>query len=146
MDGAFVGINGRPWPEAAQLLNQYGLISPGDVESISMYWHFGCLIGNRDMHYGNLSFFLNPAFPLTVCPPYDMLPMLYVPSSTGEIIAREFNPELPLPRERDLWQRAAQAAIDYWQQLSEQSMLSEEFRRIAQENYKTLKNLVQQAR
>lgn len=98
------------------------------------------------MHYGNLSFFLNPAFPLTVCPPYDMLPMLYVPSSTGEIIAREFNPELPLPRERDLWQRAAQAAIDYWQQLSEQSMLSEEFRRIAQENYKTLKNLVQQAR
>jgi len=44
---------------------------------------FGRLIGNSDMHQGNLSFRLVDRGPLPLAPAYDMLPMSLAPSRTG---------------------------------------------------------------
>lgn len=38
------------------------------VEQITLRWWFSRLIGNTDMHFGNLSFLLDHARPLTLCP------------------------------------------------------------------------------
>lgn len=141
VDRAFLGMNGRPWPEAAEALRRQELISHADEEAISLYWLFGELIGNNDMHYGNLSFFLHPEFPMTVCPPYDMLPMLYAPTRNGEVVPRDLRLRRPLPRECDLWQKAAEAAVAYWEKLAGVQELSDEFKAIADENCKKVKAL-----
>lgn len=134
LDAAFLGMNGNSWPDVARTLQSHGWIGRDDAERIALYWHFGTLIGNTDMHFGNLAFFLHPEKPLQVCPPYDMLPMLYAPDRQGEIRDSELRISPPLPRERDLWQCAAQLAIAYWQQLAESSDLSASFRAIAAQN------------
>ncbi|MDQ8208272.1 HipA domain-containing protein [Coraliomargarita sp. SDUM461003] len=54
----------------------------------------GELIANTDMHWGNLSFFLPEQSPYPLAPVYDMLPMRFRPSSTGEVIERTFEPTL----------------------------------------------------
>lgn len=131
LDGAFLGMNGSSWTDTASELLKQQLIRQEDADIIAFYWHFGNLIGNTDMHYGNLSFYLNPDAPLEVCPPYDMLPMFYAPSNNGEILSRQFHPKLPLPRERTIWLKAAEAAITFWQELSSNPLLSKEFIAIA---------------
>jgi hypothetical protein len=46
-------------------------------------WAFGQLIGNTDMHNGNLSFMSEENCPLELSPVYDMLPMTFAPTSGG---------------------------------------------------------------
>lgn len=66
------------------------------------------MIGNTDMHVGNLGFFLNGALPPSRGPSYDMLPMLYRPAGNGSLVPREFTPPAPLPATLE---RCRQAAI-----------------------------------
>jgi serine/threonine protein kinase HipA of HipAB toxin-antitoxin module len=52
------------------------------VDTAAQAFLFGQFIGNTDMHFGNLSFFVdNVARPrFEVAPIYDMLPMMWRPS------------------------------------------------------------------
>lgn len=45
------------WPAAAQRMSEQGWISADAVAQVISRWWFGRLIGNTDMHFGNLSFF-----------------------------------------------------------------------------------------
>ena len=94
---------------------------------------FGELIGNTDMHFGNLAFFLTDALPWRVAPAYDMLPMLWSPGSQGEMIERRFTPAPPLPTMTDAWREAAVWAGDFWGRVMEDGRLSAEFAGMARD-------------
>jgi hypothetical protein len=46
---------------------------------------FGTLIGNTDMHPGNLSFVTDSGRPYRLAPAYGMLPMAFAPRNSGEL-------------------------------------------------------------
>jgi hypothetical protein len=101
LDGAFFGTAGRPWGEAGRRLAERGWLCAQEAEQLTRLWHFGQLIGNSDMHDGNLSFQLKTGTTgsdetggsqvssqrdvarlsprLRLAPVYDMLPMRWRP-------------------------------------------------------------------
>ena len=128
---ALIGSLSRNWIDAVAELHGRGLIAGGDLATVRRLHAFGELIGNTDMHFGNLAFFLDDSLPLRVAPAYDMLPMLWAPGSQGEIIGRQFAPAPPLPAMMGPWREAAEWAEDFWSRVSEDIRLSPEFARIA---------------
>ena len=152
LDGAFFGTAGRPWGEAGRRLEERGWLSAQEAEQLARLWHFGQLIGNSDMHDGNLSFQLStgpsgsdgaggpqlssqrsvtrqgPS--LRLAPVYDMLPMRYAPVQGMELLMRDITPRLPLPSEQAAWQVAARAALVFWQTSAEDPRISAGFRQV----------------
>lgn len=138
LDAAFYGEAHTPWTQAAARLQAGGWITPEDAQRLALLWWFGMMIGNTDMHYGNMSLFLSPTRPLRLAPGYDMLPMLYRPDAQGGLPERPFNPPPPLPEAMDVWSGALELAIAYWTKVSEVQSISEPFRAIAGRNRDTL--------
>ncbi|TAK68322.1 MAG: type II toxin-antitoxin system HipA family toxinoxin YjjJ [Betaproteobacteria bacterium] len=134
INAALVGSAAAPWPRIAQVLFDAGWLSTDDVSRIALIWWFGRLIGNTDMHEGNLAF--RPG--LALAPAYDMLPMMYAPLRGGELPHRRYVPALPLPDESRVWQQAAPAALSYWRTCAEDTRISRDFRRVCAENAQTL--------
>jgi hypothetical protein len=136
------GLAGRPWTEAAARLLERRLIDGDTAQAIQRLWHFGQMIGNTDMHDGNLSFrpriSKQPAS-LVLAPAYDMLPMLYAPQRGVELPRMQFTPRLPLPAERETWQDAATAAEQFWCRAADDARISAEFRTIAADNARTVR-------
>ncbi|SOE06385.1 HipA-like N-terminal domain-containing protein [Variovorax sp. YR752] len=145
LNSTFVGAGGRPWAEGVQPLAKMGWISDDDFERIGLVGHFGQLIGNSDMHDGNLSF--QPVqvagqAQLQLAPIYDMLPMTYAPVRGVELPPRTYAPRLPLPSEKDLWKRAALAAVAFWDSADADDRISAEFRAVCAQNSLTLRKHV----
>jgi hypothetical protein len=139
VDNAWFGLSGRPWSEGAERVLERGLIASETRDAITRLWHFGQLIGNTDMHDGNLSFV--PGEPgLRLAPVYDMLPMLYAPQRGVELPERQFAARLPLPGERELWHQAAQAAIDFWRRAGNDARISQNFRQICRRNERIVRD------
>jgi hypothetical protein len=122
-------------------MQQRGWLTDESVKQIQLLWWFGQMIANTDMHFGNLSFFLDDALPLTPCPSYDMLPMLYRPDSSGGLPARDYQPPPPRPDAFLPWQQAAMQATVFWERVATHAQISENFRRIASANRETLLHL-----
>ena len=101
---------------------------------------FAKLIANSDMHEGNLAFRAN----MELTPAYDMLPMFFAPAPGGEVPVREFKPLLPLPAEREPWQRESAAAIVYWRSCAQDNRISDGFRKICGECANVLQRLAEQ--
>jgi hypothetical protein len=136
-----VGTLARTWPEAALNLQNAGLLDSDGVETVRRLHAFGELIGNTDMHFGNLSFWLDDTLPFRVAPIYDMLPMLWAPSAQGEILERPFSPLPPVPADRALWQDSALLAEPFWARASADAQLSEPFRQRAGECLRVVQKL-----
>lgn len=132
-------LSGRPWTEGAARLLERGLVDTGTHDAIARLWHFGELIGNTDMHDGNLSFVPGGAG-LRLAPVYDMLPMLYAPQRGVEVPDRAFAPRLPLPAEREPWQQAAEAAMAFWSGAGDDPRISDGFRRICERNAQAVRD------
>jgi hypothetical protein len=135
------GLAGRPWTEGSQRLLERGLIDRNTADAITRLWHFGQLIGNADMHDGNLSFRPQASASggaLSLAPVYDMLPMLYAPQRGVELAPVNLAARLPLPAEREAWQQAASAACQVWAYGAEDSRISAEFRKICNHNLQTV--------
>lgn len=126
-------MSGRNWIEATLELHGRGLIDSGSLGTIRRLQAFGELIGNTDMHFGNLAFFLDDSLPLRVTPAYDMLPMLWSPGSQGEMIERRFCPAPPVPAMEEPWREAAVWAEEFWRRVGDDPRLSPEFARMAAE-------------
>ncbi len=145
LDATFIGMGSGVWPELTEKLVKLAMI-PQELEFESqVLWWFGRLIGNNDMHLGNLSFQFDPeqgqGAALRLAPVYDMLPMLYAPLSGGEIPQRQFTPALPLPRQAEAWKMAYAAAQDFWLSASLDDRISESFRDICRANQAQLAQL-----
>jgi len=134
MDAAFFGQIGTPWTGAADRLRGDSWISGEDAERLALLWWFGTLIGNTDMHYGNVSLLPGPARPLALAPTYDMVPMQYRPDIEGRCSDDPVNPAPPPPEAARLWSRAADMAHAFWSRLAGETRASESFRHLAGQN------------
>lgn len=56
LNAGVIGLGPRSWTLGARALHERGWIDGGVREQIERLWHFGRLIGNTDMHEGNLAF------------------------------------------------------------------------------------------
>jgi hypothetical protein len=83
LDAEFVGAAPQIWPVIVKSLVKQGVVSQKALELTELLWAFGQLIGNTDMHNGNLSFMSEENCPLELSPVYDMLPMTFAPTSGG---------------------------------------------------------------
>jgi hypothetical protein len=83
LDAEFVGAGGSNWPAIARRLVAARVIVPQAAESAALLWAFGTLIGNTDMHGGNLSFLSEQGPPCEIAPAYDMSPMGFAPRGGG---------------------------------------------------------------
>lgn len=131
LHGACGGGAVNDWPAAAAALERVGMVDAQAVAAVRRLHAFGELIGNSDMHFGNLSFELDDARPLRPAPAYDMLPMQWAPNAHGEITARAFSPRPPLPAELPEWGEAAGWAGEFWRRVAADTTVSAEFRDIA---------------
>lgn len=129
---ASVGL-ARDWTTAAGELLRHGLIDEASVAIIQRLQAFGELIGNSDMHPGNLAFFLGDTLPLQVTPCYDMLPMQWAPGAQGEIVNHPFAPAPPVPALLETWRDAAAMAEDFWERAAGDSRITPAFARMAED-------------
>ncbi|MFM9969097.1 MAG: type II toxin-antitoxin system HipA family toxin YjjJ [Burkholderiales bacterium] len=129
---ALIGGNSTDWPVLAARLHGLGLLRIEVISAVQRLWWYGRLIGNTDMHLGNLSLYIEK--PLRLAPAYDMLPMTYAPLPGGEVPPREFSPPLPLPEQRDVWNTACEAALDFWRRAGADTRISEPFQRLSTAN------------
>lgn len=144
LDATWLGDGSRDWPHLAARLAAVGLLDAQAVAAIQHISWFGRLIGNTDMHTGNLSFRPTAQSPAGAAQPqqkgfapapvYDMLPMLYAPLPGGEVPARQFTPELPLPAQRAVWNTACTAATAFWLAAAQDSRISAPCRTICAAN------------
>ncbi len=122
------------WSNAAERMQRDDWLDADALEQVRQRWWFGRMIGNTDMHFGNLGFFLDDALPLQLAPSYDMLPMLYRPAANGSLVPRDYQPPTPLPAALAHWQKAAAWGVTYWQRVAQHPQISVDFRRIADDN------------
>lgn len=147
INAAMIGSAENDWVKLVTKLHDMHLCDEAVVQQVQVLWWYGRLIANTDMHLGNLSFEIDhthlklPQFKLA--PAYDMLPMMYAPLAGGEVVARTFVPVLPLPMVKDVWKEAAELAIKFWRVASEDSRISEGFRRICQDNTNIIEAVLQ---
>ena len=124
----FVGHQ-QHWPAALRELHQQQRIDESALQRGTLQWAFGRLIGNSDMHAGNLSFFLAEE-KFTLTPAYDMLPMALAPNSQGHMrdeLALTLDFSLP----GEVWRAASTMAKRYWQTVANDEAYSVNFQRIA---------------
>jgi hypothetical protein len=133
----FVGYC-EDWVDAVEQLYDEQLINRDNVEIVRWMNSFGGLIGNTDMHLGNLSL-VPTEDSFNLAPVYDMTPMFYRPKTGGT-----------LPRKAlDAGGLAAKissndvspAAIRFWESVQDDPRISDGFRQISQENLAVLKSL-----
>ena len=99
------------------------------------------MIGNSDMHPGNLAFFLGDSIPLGLTPCYDMLPMLWAPVASGELVPRTLSPLPPVPRQLPDWIIAAEWAHTFWHRMASDRRISAEFADVARSAAETVDRL-----
>lgn len=137
VDSHFVGRM-TTWSESAVRLRDRRLISAEDTQRIADLEAFGRLIGNTDMHYGNLSFFRrDPPASATfaLAPVYDQLPMLYA-SVGGEMVERRLEMTVLAPSAEGLqnFGQIVDLASDFWHRVEAHALVTTQFRSIAATN------------
>ncbi len=128
---AFVHGPRQHWAATCRALAQQRRLPTDAADQAQALLHFGRLIGNTDMHFGNLS--LRVAWAdmargrFTLAPVYDMLPMRWRPDHhSGELGLLPFTPEAI-----DLQSAAQPVALRFWQRATKASALSAGFRELA---------------
>ena len=128
--GAFVPGPYSSWAQTAEALARNRRLNEGAATSIATLQHFGRLIGNSDMHSGNLGLFVDrqgkPLFSLA--PAYDMLPMRWRPDITrgGAPDYCAFEPDAVA-----LTSAAAPMALAFWERVSEHELVTQELQALA---------------
>ena len=140
-DAGFTGKDTNDWSVAAAGLHTHGWLSASDLRAVRLRHLFGRLIGNTDMHFGNLALMLDFGLPLKLAPTYDMLPMHWAPQPGNATPAPEFRPSAPLPQELELWPEAARMAEEFWRRVETDARISEEFRPQATAALRAVKTL-----
>lgn len=133
IDAALVGSDlgrGARWTDATGALARLGVVQPGDHARARWLHRFGELIGNDDMHFGNLSFFLDGFKVGGLTPAYDMLPMAWSPAR-GDLNDRPLDPPHAPSDGGEIEGGVITAAEDFWQRVAADARVSDRFRRIA---------------
>lgn len=143
LDAAHYGHGRIHWWQFADQLQRDGWLDAENAHQLRILGWFGALIGNTDMHLGNAGLVLTDTRPLALAPAYDMLPMLWRPSTQGEVVPRVFTPVLPTPQQRDNWQHAAHMAVQFWQAVAQLPHMSQAFLDIATDAHTQVQQALQ---
>jgi len=146
VSSAFVGDVTADWRSVGEQLQALGWVMPETATRMAQLHAFGRLIGNSDMHQGNLAFNLVDQGPLQLVPTYDMLPMSLAPSRTG--VLRPAAPLGSIAPERAgqlaHLQWAAPLAAEYWQSIAASPTIrSNTLRELAAHNAQRVEALAQ---
>jgi hypothetical protein len=132
LDAEFVG-SFASWVGTATELRRQGVIQEAALLEIRWLSLFGRLIGNTDMHGGNLSFFTRGTRLTGLAPVYDMSPAMYAPTQ-GHLRTPSFGVPMPEAADTPLWSTARAAAQEAWSQIAAHPLISTEFRALAKTN------------
>ncbi len=134
---AFVPGGLQHWSGTVGSLIRQKRLDSNAQETVDVIRCFGHLIGNTDMHGGNLSFFVDTPEALwlgafRLAPIYDMLPMRYAPTARGMSDYAWFDADallhgIPGP----VRQKANALALQFWRQVAEHASLGRELRQAA---------------
>jgi len=91
----------------------------------SLLYAFGTLIGNADMHNGNLSFIGEHGRPYQLAPAYDMLPMGFAPRSGGALPDEFPSARIHSGVEPETWRQALVLAEEFIRAMTSDSRFSE---------------------
>jgi hypothetical protein len=140
LDAAYFGRNGD-WTDMAQRLEDGAWLDTDQADRLRTLHAYGQLIGNSDMHLGNISLTRLHALPLELVPSYDMLPMRFAPARTGEV--RQPEPELmpPLPDQWPAMDRALPIAGDFWQRVADDTLIDGTMRRVADQHLAAIRTI-----
>ncbi len=143
--GTFGDVIPSDWIRRGERLLCAGVLDTPGLEVVRRLASFGTLIGNTDMHAGNLAFWFDDTLPFRPAPAYDMLPMLWAPTAQGELRSPAFAPLPPLPAMQPVWHEAARLAEDFWRRVAADSdRISPDFRAIADQAGQTVERLRRQ--
>ena len=116
LDAEFLGL-GTTWYEITQALVQEGCVVPEAMPSVQLLWAYGTLIGNTDMHAGNLSFTSDSGRPYRLAPAYDMTPMAFAPRAGGSMANDLRAANIVAAIRGDVWRQAYGLAQLYAERL-----------------------------
>ncbi|MES2261349.1 MAG: type II toxin-antitoxin system HipA family toxin YjjJ [Pseudomonadota bacterium] len=136
-----LGMLDQNWTAVARELGRLGELSRKDVETVEILDLYGALIGNTDKHHGNIALAWTFDQRHRLLDAYDMLPMLYRPNTHGEIIAREWVPNLAKLELRHLPQCHGMA-YQFWTDVLNDARISKEFKQdVASRHLNTMRGL-----
>lgn len=127
VEAEFVGDASSPWPVIATRLAADGHITREAADGAALLYAFGTLIGNTDMHNGNLSFTSEHGRPYGLAPAYDMLPMAFAPRSGGGLPDMLAPANLRACVDAETWDRALELADDFLDRIRHESGFSNDF-------------------
>ncbi|MDY0055896.1 MAG: type II toxin-antitoxin system HipA family toxin YjjJ [Methyloversatilis sp.] len=118
LDAEFVGAAAEGWPVIVHRLARDRHIAPEAAAGACLLWAFGTLIGNTDMHGGNLSFVAEQGRPYALAPAYDMTPMAFAPRSGGGLPDTVPEAVIHAGVAHDTWRQAEALARAYLARVS----------------------------
>lgn len=127
LDGEFVGNATAPWPVVTAELARQKVITAVAHTGAALQYAFGTLIGNTDMHAGNLSFVSDSGSPYSLSPAYDMLPMTFSPTAGGVMRDTISSSHLHSSVDGDTWRAAQVLAEAYLSRLINEDRFNDAF-------------------
>lgn len=132
----------RNWAATCDTLAAQNRLPLADARTVHILLEYGRLIGNSDMHFGNLTLYApDPASGrFTLAPAYDMLPMRYRPDMHGG--DGDYLPIAPAQPSRSYpaeWAFAAEMARQFWLRLADERAVNASLRKVAEQNFDALK-------
>ncbi len=131
LEAEFVGDATLPWPVLAARLAQAGIVTAQAAAGAEALFAFGTLIGNSDMHNGNISFVAEHGRPYSLAPAYDMLPMGFAPSRSGSLPSALHPPHLHASVSPDAWRNALHFAERFVHEASSSPSFSADWQECA---------------
>ncbi len=138
---AFVHGPQRNWAETCDTLTAQKRLPRTDASAARVLLEYGRLIGNSDMHFGNLSLYApDPAAGrFTLAPAYDMLPMRYRPDiHRGDTDYSFIEPSRPPQGHQAAWNQGLRMAREFWRQVTNQPAVGKSMRQVAERNFDAL--------
>jgi HipA-like C-terminal domain len=130
----FVGGSRHNWVHTCEQLVIKKMLPAEILSQVATIYAFGQYIGNTDMHFGNLSFFVDDVVKpkIRLAPVYDMLPMMWRPGiHTGELDATPVRDQPQVIGYAKEYAEARQWAAQFWQRAMELGALDDALRRAA---------------
>ena len=123
-----LGMMDQNWTCVAGELERLGQLSRQDITTVEQLDLYGALIGNTDRHHGNIAVAWTFDKPYRLLPAYDMLPMLYRPTAHGEIVAREWVPDLGAKLALRHLPLCHRMAVEFWSDVVASPIVSDGFK------------------
>ena len=137
-----LGMMDQNWTTVARELGRLGQLSREDIATVERLDLYGALIGNTDKHHGNIAVAWTFDKPHRLLDAYDMLPMLYRPNAHGEIVARQWVPNLGAKLELRHLPLCYQMAVQFWTAVLKNPLVSDGFKHdVADRHLETLRSL-----